>query len=142
MTRHPGILIVGLLCAVSTWNCRNKDRAEPEPAHYYAARALDSLLLRQLERKKVVLVGDPYEYHRTYLEIPAAFLEFWLNAVSSDSSNPRLPHRMTLALDTDPSLEPVFNRFLETGDRRALMRGMIDLELCRTPGVLHHVAEY
>ncbi len=106
------------------WNYTPDRHSQPEPLRYHAAQSLDSLLLDQFKLKKVVFLGDPYEYHRTYLLTLTSFLDSWVDRIVKGPPDSSVPRHLVIALDTDPALEPVFQRFLDTGDRRALMSGI------------------
>ena len=108
--------------------CSPNDPRRPKPQAYHHLDSLNTLLVRELSKSRVVMFGDSYPGHITYSRCVTSFLEYWLHRLQQSPSDTTLPHKIALALEVGQRGETVLNEFVRTGDRYPLIRYVVDEE--------------
>jgi hypothetical protein len=123
--RMPGRLAPLLLIFLLV-QCSTNDPRNPKPQTFHDGGSLDSLLLKTLSAKRVVMLGDSYPGHASCSRLVTSFLEVWLDRLQHNPHDTTLPRNIALALELGRAGETVLNEYLKTGDRYPLMRFLID----------------
>ncbi|MCX6143192.1 MAG: hypothetical protein NTZ35_08230 [Ignavibacteriales bacterium] len=118
--------LVSLMLAFLLIQCAPDDPRRPKPQAYHHLDSLNTLLVRELSKSRVVMFGDSYPGHITNSRCVTSLLEYWLNRLQQNPSDTSLPHKLALALELGQQGEMILNDFLKTGDRYPLMRFLID----------------
>ena len=118
--------VVLLLFAFLALQCKPDDPRRPKPQAYHQLDSLNVLLVRELNKSRVVMFGDSQPGHITNSRCVTSLLEYWLNRLQQNPSDTTLPHKIALALELGQKGGMILNDYLRTGDRYPLMRFLID----------------
>jgi hypothetical protein len=109
--------------------CTPDDPRQPKPQAYHHLDSLNTLLISELSKTRVVMFGDSYPGHITYSRCVTSFLECWLSRLQQSPRNTVLPRKLALALELGQAGETILNDYLTRGDRYPLMRFLIDEQM-------------
>lgn len=120
------VLTVLLALGVILVQCSPDDPRRPKPQVHHQLDSLNALLLKELSKRRVVMIGDSYPGHITYSSCVTSFLESWLDRLQHTPSDTAMPRRLALALELGQPGEMILCDYLRTGDRYPLIRFLVD----------------
>ncbi len=101
----------------------------PQPIACHPGVSLNALLFHEIQKKQIVLLGDPYPGHATYLELVSSFLKYWLGVLKRNPADTSQPRRLILVLEQRPEAIQAMNSYFVDGNQRTLLRVLLNDEL-------------
>ena len=87
----------------------------------YSIKELNPFILKELNRRKIVMLSDSYHGHGFFLTKVTRFLNYWLDQ-TAEQKQTEIPQKLVLFLEgTDENIGSV-NAFIDTGDLDSFFR--------------------
>jgi hypothetical protein len=115
-----------LISAFLLIQCAPDDPRHPVAQSFHSLDSLNSILLRQLETHRVVMLADAQPGHIAYSSCVSSFLRTWLDCLQRAQVDTTIPRKLLLVLELGQSGATAVNHYLKTGDRNLLIRFLID----------------
>ena len=127
MVRTYALLSLLTLILIGNLGCKHPIK----PLHYYNVNSLDSLVLREMQKKSIVLFGDAYPNHITYLQAVSSILNYWVDRVAKNPLDANQPRKVILALEHESGVISAIKNYVATGNRSLLFRDILEEQLNR-----------
>ena len=93
----------------------------------YKISELNNLILNELGRCKIVMLGDAYHGHGFFMYKVSGFLNYWLDQLE-DKTNSKVPAKLVLFLEEKNDVVNEINKFIATGDISAFLKFYIEYD--------------
>ena len=114
------LMIAGLWqlgCSVSSSPAETMARVEQR----YRVAALDSLMLANLSKSRVVMLGDAHHGNGFYYRLLTDFLNAWVDTLDYGRHTESVPTKLFLVLEWNREQQGRFERYLATGEIEPLL---------------------
>lgn len=113
-------------CLGRDLNIKENQKAENLKKH--SISSLNSLLLLKTRDCQIVMLSDSYHGHGYFMYKLTDFLNYWVNTLTMNMSDQRIPHQIVLFLENNPKVQEQINQFIDTGDISTFLHYYIDYD--------------
>ena len=93
----------------------------------YKISELNRMIFNELNKGKIVMLGDAYHGHGFFMYKVSKFLNYWLDQLE-DKTNSDVPTKLVLFLEENNEVVNEINKFIETGDISTFLKFYIDYD--------------